>query len=44
LVQKGLVGIQEDIPCMAGDALVTKSLKDKCISMEVKFMIGNLED
>ncbi len=29
---------------MGGDGPVAKSLKDLCVSMEVKLMIGNIED
>jgi hypothetical protein len=29
---------------MAGDSLVAKSLKNKCVSVEVKLMIGAIED
>jgi hypothetical protein len=29
---------------IVGDLLVAKSLEDKCVSTEVKLMIGNIED
>jgi hypothetical protein len=29
---------------MAGDTLIAKSIKDKCVSAEVKIKIGNTED
>jgi hypothetical protein len=39
-----VVGIQEDIPWTGKGRSGYQELKDKCISTQVKLMIGNIED